>query len=183
MRGLIRAHLATAMALLLAVATHGRAGVIVRVIPQTTTPTLGALFSVDLVADMTEPVLGWGLDLEYEAAALTPVGTPAIGPLWLGGFASDGDGLAGIAFPSAITGSDILLARLNLLPIRPGLSQISPAITPGDLNEGFPLDPFGFAPVVFEPATLTIIPEPMTGVSLAGLVLLWLTGFRSRLRP
>jgi hypothetical protein len=125
---------------------------------------VGDIFTVDLVADIPEPVLGWGLDLSYDLAVLNLVGMPTFGPDWIAGLAADGDGLAGLAFPSPVSGSDILLASLSFEALAPGVSALAASTTPGDFTEGFPVYPAGFANVDFIDGSVTVspVPEPAT---------------------
>ena len=50
-------------------------------------------FSVDLVADIPDPVLGWGLDLSFDPTVLS-LNTFTIGSSWNPGTSLDGDNLA-----------------------------------------------------------------------------------------
>lgn len=80
--------------------------------------------------------------------------------------APDGDGLAGAVFPAGLTG-DLLLATLTFQAIGAGATEVGASATPGDLTEGFPLDPSGFdADVSFTSARVEV-PEPGLPVILA----------------
>ncbi len=141
--------------------------------PANQTRLLGGMFSISIRADLPDPVLGWGLDISYDHSVLTMVGMPAIGPLWAGGFAPDGDGLAGLAFPTGAHGSSVLLATLNFSAAATGQTDLTLSVTPGDLKEGFALDPTGFAIASFQPGHLEVLPEPATALlfGIAALVL------------
>ena len=83
----------------------------VRFDPPDETVGLGDVFTMDIVADITDPVIGWGLDLAIvDPTIVSTVGAPAVGPDWFGAFAPDGDGLVGLAFPNSVSGNSILLA-------------------------------------------------------------------------
>jgi hypothetical protein len=151
------------------------ATVIVSFDPQNSVVAPGDLFTVNLIADIADPVLGWGLDISYDTSILSLTGAPVIGPLWTSVSASDGDGLAGLALP-AISGNDILLARLNFGALASGESLLQASNTFGDLTEGFPLlEPGVFADVQFVNGSVKseFVPEPATillaGGGLAGL--------------
>ncbi len=146
----------------------------------TTRIEVGQRFSIDILADIPDPVSGWGLDLGLDAAILQLVGTPAIGSAWTALAAADGDGLAGLApFPGSVSGSDILLARLELEAIGPGLAALMLSVTPGDLSEGLPLGfpaaPGSFAELSFSDLTVEVAAAPAAPTLLllgGGLALL-----------
>jgi hypothetical protein len=147
--------------------------------PTNQTKPLGSLFSVAIWADMSNPVLGWGLDVGYDHSVLTMIGTPVIGPLWAAGLAPDGDGLAGLTFPTGVQGNGLLLATLNFSVAAAGQTDLTLSVTPGDLNEGFALDPTGFANATFQAAHVEVLPEPATAVLFLAIVLV---GFRKTLK-
>lgn len=145
--------------------------------PQHSTATVGDTIAVDLVADIADPVLGWGLDVAFDAALLSLVGSPVIGPDWLPAAAtSDGDGLAGLAFPTALTGDAVLLATLNFLLLDAGTSSLAASVTVGDLTEGFalgpPAPPGSFAELVFVDGSVTVAEPGTLLLLLAGIVAL-----------
>lgn len=162
-----------ALALLCSVGS-ARADLIVRIDPPAQAVGLGSTFSVDIVADIVDPIVGWGLDLTFDSSLVSLVGTPTIGPDWFGAFAPDGDGLAAMAFPNSISGMNVLLATVTFSADAIGSTDLILGITQGDLTEGFALDPNGFAPVTFQPATVEIIPAP--AAFLLGAVGLGLVG-------
>jgi hypothetical protein len=107
-------------------------------------------------------VLGFGLDLTTPGGSLALTGTE-LGPAWIPVGSADGDGLSGVSL-SGLSGSDILLARLEFEAAFAGAFELTTAITPGDLGEGFALEPVGFdLEIVHASALVTIVPEP--GVS------------------
>ena len=125
------------------------------------------VFSLDIVADIPDPVVAWGLDLTVaDESLLILEEEPVIGSDWIPGFAPDGDGLSGVAFPDSVSGDNVLLASLTFRAMDVGQTDLYLSVTPGDLNEGFGLDPEGFAEVVFETGHVTI-PEPATSCLLA----------------
>ncbi|HHM06394.1 MAG TPA: hypothetical protein ENJ19_11755 [Gammaproteobacteria bacterium] len=149
--------------------------VVVSLTPSTTDITVGDLLTVDIVADipLTEPVLGWGLDLDNASGLLTATGSPLIGSAWIPAFGFDGDGLAGLAFPLPVVGDDTLLATLTFEAVGAGTALLMPGYTATDLTEGFALSPFDFASTSFTGLSLTIkeasftVPEPPTALLLA----------------
>jgi hypothetical protein len=142
--------------------------VLVRPDPLEVVAAPGELFEIRILADIPEPVVGWGLDLGYDSGVLSLAMAPVVGPLWVEVLAPDGDGLAGYAFPSSISGQSILLATLVFWAEQAGETDLIVSVTPGDLTEGFPLDPSGFADAVFEPGHVAVVPEPVP-IALAGL--------------
>lgn len=144
--------------------------ILVRVDPAAIEVQAGDFFTADLIADLgPHKVIGWGLDLTYDNSIVTQIGEPAIGPLWMASFAPDGDGLTGFSQAGSTGGEGVLLARLTFRADTPGQTQLLPSHTPVDLNEGFPLDPIGFATIAFQPAVVNVVPEPGGVLLVAGL--------------
>jgi len=135
---------------------------------------LGDTFTVDIMADMTNPVVGWGLDLTVvtPAVANRTANDPVIGPMWDPAFAPDGDGLAGLAFPSGVVGNDILLATVEFKALAYGVTDLVLSVTAGDLTEGFALEaPGAFDNYEFTVGQIRVVPEP-AALALLGLSLL-----------
>jgi hypothetical protein len=133
----------------------------------------GEVFEIRLLADISDPVLGWGLDLSLAPGVLSVVGAPSISSPWQSVPAADGDGLAAYAFPDSVSGQDTLLATLTFSADAVGETDLVLSVTPGDLTEGFPLDPSGFATSTFQTGHVTVVPEPGAAlVAAAGWVLL-----------
>jgi hypothetical protein len=158
--------LVMAVVVVAVLAGSGLATVIVDVQPASSEVTIGQGFNVSIVATIPDPVVGWGLDLSFDHAVLSLVGSPVIGPVWLPATALDSDGLAGLAFPSSISGTSVLLATVHLSAIAAGETDLTLSVTPGDLTEGFPLDPTGFATMTLGSAHVTAVPEPTVAVLL-----------------
>ena len=174
-------HIAVAV-LVLSLASVPTRAIEIRLSPEATSPQVSDVFSIDLVADMgDESVIGWGLDLAFDDTILTLTEPPTIGPYWDPVFAPDGDGLAAAANPFAdpdgdgvfgsVSGDDILLATLTFSANALGQTFLTPSVTDGDLNEGFALDPIGFASLLFDVGEVVVVPEPAT-LLIASLALL-----------
>lgn len=147
--------------------------------PPETIVGLGDIFTIDIVADIPDPIVGWGLDLAFDESIISLVEAPTIGPAWWPPYsAPDGDGLAALAFPTGISGTDILLATLTFSADALGETDLILSATPGDLAEGFALDPTGFADVTFELGHVVVVPGP-TAV-LLGAVGLGMVGWMKR---
>lgn len=134
--------------------------VCVRFEPALSEIILGHDFEIDIVADINNPVVGWGLDVTVATpGVITSAGDPDIGPSWFAVNAPDGDKLAGLAFPNGIVGTDVLLATLHFTADADGETDLLLSVTPGDNSEGFALDPSGFGTYLFESGHV-YVPEP-----------------------
>jgi hypothetical protein len=144
---------------------------------------VGETFRVDLMADIPEPVLGWGLDIIYDPAILALQGMPVIRPPWWALPSKDGDGLAGYAFPNAVTGNNTLLATLTFKVLSSKSTSILAGMTTGDKGEGFPIFGLagGFAEFEALPSRVNPVPEPAT-LLLMGCGLISIAGVKRRLK-
>ena len=151
--------------------------VCVRFEPALSEIILGHDFEIDIVADINNPVLGWGLDVTVATpGVISSTGDPDIGPSWFSVNAPDGDKLAGLAFPNGIVGTDVLLATLHFTADADGETDLFLSVTPGDNTEGFALDPSGFGTYLFDSGHV-YVPEP---TSVAMMVLTCAFAFRRR---
>ena len=170
---------ARAVAAFLLAGTVAWANVTVRFEPASLTVDPGTIFSVAIVADIPQPVVGWGLDLNIQNPAVVSVAAaPSIGPPWVSAYAPDGDGLAALAFPSSVSGTGIVLATISLSAGAVGDTELWISVTPGDLSEGFALDPTGFDTFTVQPGHVKV-PEPST-IALLGLAALGVALRRGR---
>ena len=126
---------------------------------------------------LEEPVLGWGIDFDWDDAVVQLVGYTVNDLLWDEGFAPDDPGvldIAALSFPANVTGN-ALLVTFEFLAVGIGETDFTFGDdNPPDLTEGFALDPTGFAEVVYTPGHFTVIPEPgsLALLALGGLALL-----------
>jgi hypothetical protein len=158
--------------LALTTASPAFATTILRFEPSDAVVAVGNTVLVDVVADFSVPIVAFGFDLTI-APALLSLDSAVVGPLWIGVFAPDGDGLAGLTLTSGIVGTGVVLATIELTALAPGVAQMLASITPGDLTEGFGLAGAGFDSVQFVPMSITIVPEPSVIALLgAGLLLI-----------
>ncbi len=145
----------------------------------------GSSVSVDLVADLPNPVLGWGLDVSFDNSILS-LNNLTIDPGWFPGMGFDTDGLVGLAFPAPISGNNIVLATLTFDTLAVGTSTLNASISPLDFTEGFPLLTGGFDAVSFTAGSIEImqsnspvVPEPSSFLLMGtGLVALLGLAFR-----
>jgi hypothetical protein len=146
--------------------------------PQDSSVQVGASLSVDLLANIPDPVLGWGLDVNYDTSIISRTGV-TVGPQWSPATAADGDGLAGLAFPLPISGDNVLLATLSFDALAQGSTALEASATLGDLTEGFALASGGFAEVIYTPGSAAVVPIP-AAAWLFGSGLLALVGIARR---
>jgi len=159
---------------LVCLSAPARGGLIVRFDTPERTVGLGEVFTIDILADVGDPLVGWGVDLSFDPSILSRVDSPAIGPMWIPAYAPDGDGLAGLAFAESVSGAGVPLASVTFSALTFGETDLRLSTTPGDLTEGFALDPTGFAQPIFESAHVFVVPEPSTG--LIGVIVLFIIG-------
>jgi len=143
-------------------------------------------FSMDIVADIEDPILAFGLEIAFDNS-LFLLNSLTVGSEFMAQIPGDDDYLGGIAFPDSISGDEIVLGTasftaLDLL----GTGDFEITINPSSLTQGFAETPIGnFAtvdPVESSSVTVTLpgggggggeIPEPATLALLAagGLML------------
>ena len=151
----------------------------VRIEPPLQVVPLGSNFTIDIVADIIPPVVGWGLDLSLDTPGIaSQVGLPSINFPWILANAPDGDSLVALAFPFApvngsVSGSSIVLATLTFHADAIGQTYLTPSATPGDLTEGFPLDPTGFASAGYTSGLVIVVPEPLSAMMLLPMWMIW----------
>lgn len=156
--------------------TIAHASVVVRYEPEFSTVGLGDTFTLDIVADLPDAILAWGVDFTVSDGSVLStwpdnalLSSPVIGPQWVDpGSTPDGDLLGGVAFPNSISGTGIILATVTFSADTLGatdlfLSDDNPfphESPPNDLTEGFGLDPTGFADVTYLSGHVLVTPEP-----------------------
>lgn len=149
-------------------ATSASAAPVVRLEPVTPSVNVGESVTVAILATFDEPVMAWGLDLAIGAPAYAAWTGTVIGANWDAPPATlDGDGLAGLRFPTGLAG-EVLLATLTFEGLLAGETLLALSSGPEE-DEGFLLASGGLATnVQYLPATLTVVPEP-AAVALLGL--------------
>jgi hypothetical protein len=159
-------------------ATPVGATVIVTLVPSAIQLDVGQTFTVDIFADASAPLVGFGIDLVLDPIVGPGPGLPVIGSAWIPVAGLDGDGLTGIGPITGLIGS-ILLATVTVEALAPGVANLDITVTPGDLTEGFPLLAGGFD--VFQTATASVLvtPEPSTSMLLSFGILVLLCARRS----
>ena len=144
----------------------------------TVIPTVGETADVELWANFTDPIVAWGLDLTLPNPAIASWNSTLIDPAWDTTATLDGDGLAGLRFPTGLSG-DVLLATLTFTGTSVGMTDLS--LGYNDEDEGFLRELGGLdANVTYLPGTITVVPEPAT-LSLLALGGLAVMGRRKKL--
>ncbi len=174
--------------LLLLAAPVWAAPVTVSFEPANSVVTVGQSIDINVVADIPDPVVAFGVDLSFTNTLLTLTST-VFGPAWTPvppppPPASDGVGFGAVLTPTfppppppgGISGTDILLFTLTFQGQATGASLLELSATVGDPNEGFLLAGGGFAEVDFLPGTVNVAPIPLPAsgaLMIGGLVALF----------
>ena len=122
---------------------------------------------VDIYADISDPIVGWQVDLDTAGVASYDPMLTVIGTDWFAA-SDDGDALGGLAFPAPISGGDVHLATITLTYLT-GSGLVN--FTAEDFGEGFALYPTGFATWSSTGVYLTPEPASLMLLALVGLVL------------
>jgi len=152
--------------------------------PDAATYQIGDSFIVNWIADISSPVVGWGLDLTFDSTVVALNGT-MIGPIWFPVAGSESDDYGGLAFPNAVSGSGVLLTSLSFTAIAPGSTNLSASFDPLNFAEGFALEQGGFADLTFANGSVAVNPGPEPApVILVASVIVGMLGLRfiTRLR-
>jgi hypothetical protein len=132
------------------------AQVAIRFDPATPTVTTGGAINARVLANIPAPLIGYGLDLQFDRAALS-LRSVEVGPAWFSATSANGSPLVGLAFPGPVSGRDTLLGTVHFQVNQghcKGTTTISLNAAPDDLTEGFALVTGGFAD--FTPASATV---------------------------
>jgi hypothetical protein len=143
---------------------------------------VGDIFTIDWLADIPDLVVGWGLDLSFNATVLSLDGV-SIGPAWFPILGPEPDDYGGLAFPTSVSGANVLLATLSFRALAPGSTAITASFDPLNFAEGFPLETGQFADVQLTGGAVTVsgVPEPALALPLA-LILVGLFAWRESRR-
>ncbi len=165
MMTLVRHKILVALAAAFLFAPSAWGGIVVQFDVADVTVDRGDVFTLDIVAEIDQPVLGWGLDLTIDDLTIvSTVGLPTIAPTWNAvPFTADGDGLAALAFPTGISGTQTL-ATVTFSANNLGDTFLYLGADDDGLTEGFPLDNAGFADITFRPGHVNVVPLPGTAL-------------------
>ena len=154
-----------ALAMTLLLTPHAWGSIVVQFDVPDVTVDRGDVFTLDIVAEIDQPVLGWGLDLTIDdATIISTMGLPAIASAWHAvPFTPDGDGLAALAFPAGISGTQTL-ATVTFSADNLGDTFLYLSADDDGLTEGFPLDNAGFGEITFDPGHVNVVPLPCTAL-------------------
>jgi hypothetical protein len=151
-----------ALLLALSLATPALADVQVSLDPAAAVVEIGQTVDVDIVATFSDPVMAWGLDATLSDPSLGTWAGLTIDPLWDPSDSLDGDGLAGLVFPTGVSG-EVLLATLTFeAGMTEGVTDVTLSYGPEE-DEGFLLVSGVLDDVVtYVPGTIEVVPEPAT---------------------
>ena len=136
-------------------------------VPQNSSiPTIGNTTNVEIRADFTDAIIGWGLDVNVTNPGVADLTGFTVGPLWDPQLASpDTVLLGGTSITDVGPGANILLATLTFQAFGNGVTPIS--LSANDFDEGFLKNDFvTFDTTIFCNGTVTV-PEPASLVLVA----------------
>jgi len=159
-------------------ATATMAGqVALRFDPPTPTVGSGGVITARVLADIPNPLIGYGLDLQFDKVAIS-FDSVDIGPSWFSATSSDGSPIVGLAFPGPVSGTDVALATLHL-HVNQGQCKGTTALAlnarPDDLTGGFALVNGGFDNFAPLSATISLVDvtPPVIANAAADKPVLW----------
>ncbi len=155
------------IALVLLLASPASALVIVTFDGPDAPVALGAEFTVDVLADADELLLGFGFAMDFNDWVVDIVDVSVPAP-WFEVYSPQGD-VAALGPPAGVSGTGILLATFTFEALALGTSEFFLDVLPDDPTEGFSLKSGGFDTWSDTPLEVTV-PEP-------DFAALWLLGF------
>lgn len=166
-------------ALLLALPAIAHAGAIdIHILPTAQTVTVGQSFDVTIVADVEDPILGFGFELLYDETLFALEDTQ-VGQAFLPTRMSAQGAFSALAYPSGAAGEELVLGSASLVALTTGVGNIGIAIPANTAVWGFAETAVAaFATWEATPATVTVsppgggggeppIPEPTTALLIA----------------
>jgi len=142
--------------------------------------TTGQTFSVNLLASISDPILGFGLDFNFDSSLLT-LDSAVVAPSWFAAIGTEANDVVGLAFPLPVSGSTVV-ETLNFTALNTGSTTLDLAYDSTNLAEGFPLASGGFARSnLRDEAPITgIVPEPSAVFLLGTMAIALLRSFKQR---
>jgi hypothetical protein len=148
------------------------ASVLVSATPSNPAFSAGQTLSVDILATIPSPILGFGIDFNFDLAQLA-LNSITIGSSWFSAVGTEPNDIAGLAFPAPVAGANVLLATLSFTALTSGSTTFDLAYDSTNLAEGFLLADGGFDTTNLrdESAVTGLVPEPssllLVGAGLA----------------
>lgn len=134
--------------------------VVVSADPPSPVFNMGDVFSVELFADLPDPIIGWGFDVFYDTSSVS-LNSFVAGPLWFPvSNPSDANEVGGLAFPTPVGGPDVLLGTLSFTALKTGSITLDLAYDPNDPTQGFALLDGEFDPSNLRIESASTVPEP-----------------------
>ena len=137
-------------------------------------PNVGDTVQVDVMANFTDAMTGWGLDLIIDDPGIAAVTDFVVGVSWDPISSLDGDDIGGLRFPPGVGPGDVLLGTFTFQGLAEGTTGISMTYQREE-DEGFLTELSGYdEDVVYVGGTIEVLPEPasLALLALGGLALL-----------
>jgi hypothetical protein len=126
-----------------------------RIVVPATPVNVGDTFTVSIVADISDPVVGWGAAVAYSSTALQ-LNSVNVDPAWLQGSGPGINALTGLAFPNPVSGPGAVLATYSFTALQAGDTTLMLTVDPTAMMGGLIFASSDFSDYQLLAATVTV---------------------------
>lgn len=120
----------------MALASGAQADITIDFIPIGNDFQPGRPLTVEIIADIEDPIIGFGFDWLFDAAFIEPSAF-MLSELFTAAGGTDSDSIVALAYPDPVVGEDVLLGTLQFDAVSEGDSIVSLHDVTGGRNTGF----------------------------------------------